>query len=225
MLKKVVGDPSTTMPIETIEVNKELSYEEIPIAILDRKVCKLRNKEVASVKNKDESSLVVEVKGKQYNDALLAQLEEGIHKHNIIAFYFGIDDGTLWCQGHICVPDIDGLWERILVEAHTSRYSVLPGSTKMYHDLKEVYRWDNRKKDVADFVAKSLNYQQVKTCIEENWKFQVDDWVFLKVSPMKGVMRFGKKGKLIPRQVRKLRNTEVASVKVPWKSQQVEEAT
>ena len=26
--------------------------------------------------------------------------------------------------------------------------------------------------------------------------FQVDDWVFLKVSPMKGVMRFGKKGKL-----------------------------
>ena len=26
-------------------------------------------------------------------------------------------------------------------------------------------------------------------------EFQVDDWVFLKVSPMKGVMRFGKKGK------------------------------
>ena len=30
-------------------------------------------------------------------------------------------------------------------------------------------------------------------------KFQVDDWIFLKVSPMKGVMRFGKKGKLSPR--------------------------
>ena len=29
--------------------------------------------------------------------------------------------------------------------------------------------------------------------------FCVDDWVFLKVSPMKGVMRFGKKGKLSPR--------------------------
>ena len=27
-------------------------------------------------------------------------------------------------------------------------------------------------------------------------EFQVDNWVFLKVSPMKGVMRFGKKGKL-----------------------------
>ena len=29
-------------------------------------------------------------------------------------------------------------------------------------------------------------------------EFQVDDWVFLNVSPMKGVMRFGKKGKLSP---------------------------
>ena len=32
-------------------------------------------------------------------------------------------------------------------------------------------------------------------------EFQVDDWVFLKVSPMKGVMRFGKKGKISPRYV------------------------
>ena len=32
-------------------------------------------------------------------------------------------------------------------------------------------------------------------------EFQVDDWVFSKVLPMKGVMRFGKKGKLSPRYV------------------------
>jgi len=50
MLKKVVGDPSTIVPVETIEVNEELSYEEIPVAILDRQVRKLRNKEIASVK-------------------------------------------------------------------------------------------------------------------------------------------------------------------------------
>ncbi|XP_070007802.1 uncharacterized protein [Nicotiana sylvestris] len=50
LLKKVVGDPSTIMPIETIEVNEELSYEEVPVAILDRQVQKLRNKEIASVK-------------------------------------------------------------------------------------------------------------------------------------------------------------------------------
>ena len=32
-------------------------------------------------------------------------------------------------------------------------------------------------------------------------EFQVDDWIFLKVSPMTGVMRFGKKGKFSPRYV------------------------
>ncbi|XP_070005652.1 uncharacterized protein [Nicotiana sylvestris] len=37
MLKKVVGDPSTIVPVETIEVNEELSYEEVPVAILDRR--------------------------------------------------------------------------------------------------------------------------------------------------------------------------------------------
>ncbi|XP_070032200.1 uncharacterized protein [Nicotiana tomentosiformis] len=50
MLKKVVGDSSAIVPVETIEVNEELSYEEIILSILDKKVQKLRNKEIASVK-------------------------------------------------------------------------------------------------------------------------------------------------------------------------------
>ena len=32
-------------------------------------------------------------------------------------------------------------------------------------------------------------------------EFKVDDWVYLKVSPMKGVMRFGKNVKLSPRYI------------------------
>jgi len=38
MLKKVLGDPSLIVPVETIEVNEELTYEEIPAANLDRQV-------------------------------------------------------------------------------------------------------------------------------------------------------------------------------------------
>ncbi|XP_070032298.1 uncharacterized protein [Nicotiana tomentosiformis] len=38
MLKKVVRDPSAILPVEAIEVNEELSYEEIPVAILDRQM-------------------------------------------------------------------------------------------------------------------------------------------------------------------------------------------
>ncbi|WMV42172.1 hypothetical protein MTR67_035557 [Solanum verrucosum] len=50
MLKKCMGDPSLIIPTENIGIKDILSYEEIPIQILDRHVCKLRTKEVASVK-------------------------------------------------------------------------------------------------------------------------------------------------------------------------------
>ncbi|XP_070054333.1 uncharacterized protein [Nicotiana tomentosiformis] len=50
LTQKVVGDPSAIVLVETIEVNEELSYGEIPVFILDRQVRKLRNKEIASMK-------------------------------------------------------------------------------------------------------------------------------------------------------------------------------
>ncbi|KAK4712909.1 hypothetical protein R3W88_018816 [Solanum pinnatisectum] len=50
MLKKCMGDPSLIIQTENIEIKDSLSYEEIHIRILDRQVCKLRTKEVASVK-------------------------------------------------------------------------------------------------------------------------------------------------------------------------------
>ncbi|WMV29152.1 hypothetical protein MTR67_022537 [Solanum verrucosum] len=50
MLKKCIGDPVSILPLEGLEVDKNLSYEEVPVKILDRQVKRLRNKEVASVK-------------------------------------------------------------------------------------------------------------------------------------------------------------------------------
>ncbi|XP_070040004.1 uncharacterized protein [Nicotiana tomentosiformis] len=38
-------------------------------------------------------------------------------------------------------------------EAHYSCYSIHPGVTKMYHDIREVYWWDGMKMDIAEFVA------------------------------------------------------------------------
>ncbi|WMV23820.1 hypothetical protein MTR67_017205 [Solanum verrucosum] len=50
MLEKCMGDPSLIISTEDIEIKDSLSYEEIPVQILDRQVRKLRTKEVASVK-------------------------------------------------------------------------------------------------------------------------------------------------------------------------------
>ena len=46
---------------------------------------------------------------------------------------------VLRCQNRLFVPNIDELRKRILIEAHNLRYSIYPGSTKMYNDLKEMY--------------------------------------------------------------------------------------
>ncbi|WMV09699.1 hypothetical protein MTR67_003084 [Solanum verrucosum] len=47
LLKKCVGDPIYIVPLECLGVKKNLSYEEVSVEILDRKVKKLRNKEDA----------------------------------------------------------------------------------------------------------------------------------------------------------------------------------
>nr|GFA03345.1 transposon Ty3-I Gag-Pol polyprotein [Tanacetum cinerariifolium] len=52
--------------------------------------------------------------------------------------------------------------EALLTEAHSSPFSVHPGSTKMYHDLKQYFWWSGMKRDVAMFVSKCLICQQVK---------------------------------------------------------------
>ncbi|WMV24554.1 hypothetical protein MTR67_017939 [Solanum verrucosum] len=41
----------------------------------------------------------------------------------------------------------------------------------------------------------------VVDALNRGLEFEVKDWVYLKVSPRKGVMRFGKKGKLSPRYI------------------------
>ncbi|WMV09620.1 hypothetical protein MTR67_003005 [Solanum verrucosum] len=50
MLKKCICDPSLILPTESIRIKDNLSYEEVPVQILDRQVRRLRMKEVASVK-------------------------------------------------------------------------------------------------------------------------------------------------------------------------------
>ncbi|WMV58320.1 hypothetical protein MTR67_051705 [Solanum verrucosum] len=50
LLKKCVGDPAFVVPLESVGVKDSLSYEDVPVEVLDRQVRRLRNKEVGSVK-------------------------------------------------------------------------------------------------------------------------------------------------------------------------------
>ena len=71
-------------------------------------------------------------------------------------------DGTLYFMGRIWIPYFGELRDLVLDEAHKSRYSIHPGSDKMYQDLKEYYWWPNLKADIATYVGRCLTCAKVK---------------------------------------------------------------
>ncbi|WVZ54060.1 hypothetical protein U9M48_004925, partial [Paspalum notatum var. saurae] len=72
------------------------------------------------------------------------------------------EQGTVWYKNRICVPDGDSIRKLILSEAHDTAYSIHPGSTKMYYDLKERFCWYGMKRAVAKYVAVCDTCQRVK---------------------------------------------------------------
>ena len=68
----------------------------------------------------------------------------------------------MWFGKKICVPEIKSIREMIVREAHDLAYSIHPGSTKMYLDLKEKYWWYGMKRHVAEYVAICDTCQNVK---------------------------------------------------------------
>ncbi|GJR49689.1 putative reverse transcriptase domain-containing protein [Tanacetum coccineum] len=50
----------------------------------------------------------------------------------------------------------------IMHESHKSKYSIYPGSEKMYQDLKMLYWWPSMKVDIATYVIKYLTCAKVK---------------------------------------------------------------
>ncbi|WVZ76697.1 hypothetical protein U9M48_024650 [Paspalum notatum var. saurae] len=70
--------------------------------------------------------------------------------------------GTVWYKNRICVPDVDSIKKLILSEAHDTAYSIHPGSTKMYHDLKERFWCYGMKRGAAEYVGVCDTCQRVK---------------------------------------------------------------
>nr|GEZ62147.1 retrotransposon protein, putative, Ty3-gypsy subclass [Tanacetum cinerariifolium] len=64
--------------------------------------------------------------------------------------------GTNWIS---CFGDLRAL---IMHESHKLKYSIHPGSDKMYHDLKKLYWWPNMKAEIATYVSKCLTCAKVK---------------------------------------------------------------
>jgi uncharacterized protein (UPF0128 family) len=81
-----------------------------------------------------DKPLISEVVLSQGMTHIRRMMREGDPKIN----YFREDaEGILWFKDRLVVLKKEMLQKKVLDEAHTSRYSIHPGSTKMYHDLRQ----------------------------------------------------------------------------------------
>jgi hypothetical protein len=99
----------------------------------------------------------------QKNDAgrahIKRRIQEGVPK---VAYFHEDAEGTLWFKDRLVVPKKEALKKKILDEAHTSRYSIHPDSTKMYHDLRQQFWWTRMKHETARYVSECDTCQKVK---------------------------------------------------------------
>jgi hypothetical protein len=70
--------------------------------------------------------------------------------------------GILWFGDRLVVPKDPELRKRILDEAHLSKFSMHPGSNKMYHDLRSLYWWTRMKREIAKYISECDTYQRIK---------------------------------------------------------------
>nr|GFA30921.1 putative reverse transcriptase domain-containing protein [Tanacetum cinerariifolium] len=72
-------------------------------------------------------------------------------------------DGTRCIKNRSWLPLFGNLRNLIMHESHKSKYSIHPGSDKMYQDLKKIYWWPNMKAIISEYVGKCLTCSRVKT--------------------------------------------------------------
>ena len=77
---------------------------------------------------------------------------------------FDYDSRVLLTLHHrVWVPYHGGVRQVLMEEAHKSRFSIHPGATEMYRDLRLDYWWSCTKRDVAWYVERCLTCRKVKT--------------------------------------------------------------
>jgi hypothetical protein len=87
------------------------------------------------------------------------KITQGEGKHKC----FRVDpEGVFWFNKRIVVPKNHKLRKQVLNEAHLSKFSMHPGSTKMYQDLKQNFWWTRMKRKIAKYVSECDICQRVK---------------------------------------------------------------
>jgi hypothetical protein len=77
--------------------------------------------------------------------------------------HFRVDEqGVLWFDDRLVVPKDRELKNKLMDEAHLSKLSIHPRSSKMYQELRPRYWWTKMKKEIAVYVARCDTCCRVK---------------------------------------------------------------
>jgi hypothetical protein len=92
-------------------------------------------------------TLRAEIIAAQKTDETMCHIKRRMREDDSRVTCFREDaEGTLWFKERLVVPKREALKKKIMDEVHTSRYSIHPGSTKMYHDLRQQFWWTRMKR-------------------------------------------------------------------------------
>jgi hypothetical protein len=104
-----------------------------------------------------------EITAAQRNDEGMGHIKRRIQEGDPrVACYCEDAEGVPWFKDRLVMPKKAKLKKKILDEAHTSRYSIHPGSTKIYHDLRQKFWWTRMKREIARYVSECDTCQKVK---------------------------------------------------------------
>ncbi|WVZ89824.1 LOW QUALITY PROTEIN: hypothetical protein U9M48_036182, partial [Paspalum notatum var. saurae] len=97
----------------------------------------------------------------QKQDKGMAHIQDEINDRKKACFKLD-EEGVLWFKNRLVVPKDMELRKKILDEAHTSMFTMHPGSNKMYQDLKQKFWWTRMKREIAKYVSECDICQRVK---------------------------------------------------------------
>ncbi|GJW47002.1 putative reverse transcriptase domain-containing protein [Tanacetum coccineum] len=107
----------------------------------------------------------------------------------ILALLEGSDNFVVYCDASIkrlSLPCYGGPRSLVMHESHKSKYSIHPGSDKMYHDLRMLYWWPNMKAEIATYVSKCLTCAKVKVDHQRPFRLLVQldipEWKWEKIT-------------------------------------------
>ena len=99
----------------------------------------------------------------QSKDKGMEKIRQRLQQNDAKVNCFQLDEqGALWFKNRLVVPKDFNLCKQILDEAHLSKFSIHPGSNKMYQDLRNKFWWTRMKREIAKYVSECDTCQRVK---------------------------------------------------------------